>query len=120
MSGRIGGTHRLTIDGKGVLVVGDMNFNLGRAKREMKLGNDKVHGYTEMPQVPFIDGNIRNDGSLKVDDILGVVNSTIQLEHANGKTYLFEKAAYCGDGDMTTEEGTLQFRIEAERAEEVK
>ena len=120
MSGRIGGTHRLTIDGKSIMVVGSFSFNLGRPKREMQVGPDKVHGYTEMPQVPYLEGEVRNDNSLKVDDILGITNSTIQLEHANGKTYLFEKSVYCADGDMETENGTLQFRIEAEFADEVK
>jgi len=117
---RIAGTFNFSIDGKEYLCEGAFSFNLGRPKREMKAGNKKVNGYTETPQVPYLEGEIANTSDLTADDILMITSSSVQLEHANGKTYVFEKSAYCGDGDMETENGTLQFRIEAEKADEVK
>lgn len=116
---RIAGVLFVKIDGTQRDVIGDFTYNLGQVKREMKVGPDKVHGHSEMPQVPFIEGEIRDASDLDVAALLNIINSTITLELANGKTIVLRQAVYAGDGDIGTEEANIQIRFEGLSAEEV-
>lgn len=98
---------------------GNFTYNLGRDKREAIVGADRVHGYKEMPQVAFVEGEITDKGDLTVDDILNSQDETITLELRNEKTVVFKDAWYAGDGNIQTEEANIQVRFEAKDAEEI-
>ena len=49
---------------------------------------------------------------------LNLVDTTVTLEIANGKTILFNNGWYAGDGNIGTENANIQIRIEALSAEE--
>ena len=120
MTDLIAGKLEITQNGKTLNAVGSFTLNLGQPKREMLVGPDRVHGYSEMPQAPSISGEIRDSDSLSiVNDILNMKGATVVAAVANGKSYMFEEAVYTGDGNLETEEGKVQFEAGAESATEV-
>lgn len=117
--GRIGGTLFAKVNGAQVKTKGSWTYNLGNPKREQVVGSDGVHGYKELPQVPYCDGIITDQPDLDVSALQNIVDGDIILELANGKTVAFRNACYAADGDVTTEEGEIQVRFEAEGAREL-
>jgi hypothetical protein len=117
---RVGGIIEVKANGVLYAAKGEFTYNLGVNKREAVLGADKVHGYKETVQAPKLEGALTDAGDLDVKTILGLKDATVTLGLANGKIIVFKDAWYSGDGDITTEEGEIQFQIQALNAEEVR
>lgn len=117
---RRSGILYVKIQGKLQESKGNWTYNLGRPKRDAIVGTNDIHGYKEMPQVPYIEGTITDKSSLDlVNDILDITNETVTLELANGKTIVLRNAWYAGEGNVTTEEAEISVRFEGLEAEEV-
>lgn len=99
---------------------GNFTYNLGKGKREGIPGADRVHGYKETVQVPFIEGEITDSFDLDLEELLLLDGVTVTLELANGKNILLRDAWYAGDGNGQTEEANIQVRFEGLEAEEIK
>lgn len=117
---RVGGIIFVKVDGVQYRVKGSWTYNLGKAKREAVVGSDSVHGYKELPQVPFIEGTITDDAAVSMEALLTVTGATIILELANGKVISLKDAWFAGDGNFTTEEGELEARFEGLSANEIR
>ena len=117
---RIGGTISFKIDGSQFPAKGNFTYNLGRPKREAVIGADGIHGYKEVPQVAYIEGEITDTFDTDVSGILELTDSTILLELANGKSVVLRGAYFAGEGNLETEEGKLAIRFEGIDAEEIK
>lgn len=109
---RVGGTLFIAIDGVRLSVKGAWTINPGEAKRDAIVGADGVHGYKEMPQVPFFEGEATVTPDLDVKTLLKVTGATITAELANGKTAVLREAWQAAEGSMQTEEGNLPLRFE--------
>lgn len=120
MANRIGGTIYFKVNGEQFLAKGNFTYNLGKPKREAMVGADVVHGYKEMPQVPYIEGEISDASTLNLETFLTLNEATVTLELANGKVIVLRDAFYAGDGEVGTEEGNIQARFEGISAEEVR
>lgn len=120
MSKRVGGIIFVKVDGAQFRVKGSWTYNLGKAKREGVVGSDGVHGYKEMPQIPFIEGAITDDPDISIESLLETKDATITLELANGKVVSLKDAWFAGDGNMTTEEGELEARFEGLECDEIR
>ena len=119
MPNKRGGIINVKVNGQIYDAKGNYTYNFGRPKREGIPGADRVHGYKEMIQVPFIEGEITDRGDLNIDTLLNAVDATVTAELANGKTGVWKEAWYAADGDAQTEEGNIQFRFEAISADEI-
>ena len=115
-----GGKIFVKADGQQYRAKGSWSYNLGIDKREGVVGSDAVHGYKEMPQIPFIEGTITDSSELSVESLLKTKDATITLELANGKIISLSDAWFAGDGNMTTEEGEIDARFEGLNAEEIR
>ena len=113
----IGGTLNARVDGATVSAKGDWTYNTGQAKREQVVGIDGVHGYREMPQVPFVEGMTSDIAGVDLEALKNARDVPVELALVNGKTVVFKNATYCADGDHTIAEGEVQLRFEAESAE---
>jgi len=109
----------LKIDGEVYDAKGNFTYNLGRPKREMIVGADRVHGYKEMVQVPYIEGEITDKQDLDLAALLNLTDSTVTLELNNGKTVVLKQACYAAEGNGQTEEGNIQLRFEGIEADEI-
>jgi hypothetical protein len=122
MSGknRIGGLIALKINGDMYFAKGNFTYNLGLPKKEGVVGSDRVHGYKEVPQIPFIEGEITDRNELNLEDLLTLEDATVTLELANGKVIMLREGWYAGEGTGNTDEGNIALRIEGISAEEVR
>ncbi len=116
---RRGGLISVQTNGEVQDAKGSWSYNLGRAKREPIIGADRPHGYTEKPQVGFIEGVITDRGTLDLEKLVTLSGATVTLEAANGKVICLRDAYYAGEGTVTTEEGEIAVRFEG-YAEEIR
>jgi hypothetical protein len=117
---RVGGLISLKINGDMYFAKGNFTYNLGKPKKEAVIGSDRVHGYKEVPQVPFIEGEITDRNELNLEDLITLDDATVTLELANGKVIMLREGWYAGEGTGNTEEGNIALRIEGISAEEVR
>ena len=117
---RRGGIIYLKVSGVLYDAKGNFTYNLGVAKREAVVGQDRVHGYKELPQVPFIEGEITDRSNMDVKAMMELNDETVTLELANGKVVALRNAWYAGDGNIGTDEGNVAVRFEGIEAEEVR
>lgn len=116
---RRGGIIQFKMNGELQDAKGNFTYNLGRPKREAVVGSSGVQGFKETPQVPFIEGEITDRGTLDLATLVEMVDAEITLELANGKVFTLSGAYFAADGTANTEEGNIAVRFEGEFAEEV-
>jgi hypothetical protein len=116
---RIGGIIQVKVNGEIFSAKGQFTYNLGLPKRETIVGSDAVHGYKEVPQVPFIEGEFTDQGDLNMAALASVKGATVTLDLANGKMIALRDAIYAGEGTGNSDEGNVDVRFEGEDAEEI-
>lgn len=119
MAQRIGGTISFAVNGTRYDAKGSFSYNLGTPKREGVVGADTVHGFKEMPQLPFIEGEITDRADLDLRAFMALQDATVSLELANGKSVVLYEAWNASEGGGSTEEGVIPTRFEGRRAEEL-
>ena len=110
---RRAGLLYVAIDGMQYDARGNFTYNLGHNKREGIVGAGGIHGYKEMPQVPYVEGEITDSEDLDVGTLVNMSDATVTLEIANGKTVVLRNAWYAADGQIGTEEANIQVRFES-------
>ncbi len=116
---RVGGTIQFQIDGAIYSAKGVFTYNIGRSKKDAVIGADAVHGFKEMPQVPFIEGAITDNPDLDLAALASAVDVTAYLSLANGKGCILKNAWNASESTVSTEEGEIPIRFEAKTGEEV-
>jgi hypothetical protein len=119
MAQRRSGTIQLAIDGEIQDAAGSFSYNLGQPKREALVGHDRVHGFKELPQAPFIEGEITDRGTLDLAALLNSTDVTVTLSLANEKVVVLREAFFSGEGTVSTEDAKIAVRFEGISAEEV-
>lgn len=112
---RRAGVIYLRINGEMQEAKGSFSYNLGLPKRDAIIGADKIHGYKEAIQVPFIEGAVTDRPDLKLEDFASLDDGTVTLELVNGKTIVLTEAWFAGEGTVTTEEAEIGVRYESSR-----
>ena len=92
MGERIGGTCFVKAGGKQYDARGSFIVSPSRVKREGVAGQDDVHGYIEVPRVPFIKGDLSTTLGLSIAELDAMTNVTVTVELANGKNYVLRSA----------------------------
>jgi hypothetical protein len=110
----IAGVGTLTIDGAQVALRANMTVSPDMVTREGIAGQDRPHGYREMPRVPFIEAEVSLQQSQSVTDIaLSVIgDSTVVCQLADGRTYQLNQAWYKGETEIASQEGQFRARFE--------
>ena len=117
---RVGGVILFKLDGEIFQAKGEFTYDIGAPKRDAVVGSDGVHGFKEMPKVPFIEGALTDSDQLNLTSLLNFRDGTATLELANGKVIVLREAYYAGDGQVKTDEGEINLRIEGVRGEEIR
>jgi len=110
----VAGIKSLQINGTVVNVVGNVTYNLGLPKIDKLVGADRVHGSKQVPQVAFVECDLRTGSEMSRSDLINTREATVVLEVADGTSFMWEGADYCAKGDMGSEEGTIQSRFESQ------
>lgn len=108
---RLGGVINFTCDGVPYFIRGNMKVTLGGVKREAVVGQDGVHGYTEMPISPSIEGEFTTRPGLSIARMQDITNSTITAQLANGSTYVLTQAWTEAAYEIETAEGKFNAKF---------
>jgi 23S rRNA U2552 (ribose-2'-O)-methylase RlmE/FtsJ len=119
MSQRRAGLIQVQVNGEVYDAKGSWSYNLGRPKREAIVGADTIHGYKEMPQVAFIEGEITDRGTLDLAALTAIEDATVTISLANGKVIVLRDAWFAGEGTVATEEANIAVRFEGASGEEI-
>lgn len=115
---RVGGIIELTVAGEIQRAKGNFTYNHGRPIKEAVIGSDAAHGYKELPQIAFVEGEITNHKELNVETLLDRKDITVVLSQPNGKIFVLQDAWFAGEGSVQTEEGNIAVRFEGILGEE--
>jgi hypothetical protein len=119
MADKIGGVAYLKVDGNQYALRGNLVVSPDPFEREGKAGQDGVHGFTETPRVPYIEGDITDMGGLSLEKLRAIIDNTVTAELANGKVYVARNAWTAGARELNTSEGTTKVKFEAKKIDEV-
>jgi hypothetical protein len=109
---RIAGIAYLKVDGNQMALRGNFTVSPTTLERTMIAGQDGVHGYQELPRVPFIEGDISLMPNLNLMDLQGQVGVTVIAQLANQKQYTLGQAICKSGFDANTRDGQARVRWE--------
>src|SRR3954469_18737266 len=87
MAQRIAGIAFLTVDGNQLALRGNFTVSPSAFERTMIAGQDGVHGYQELPRVPYIEGDISLMPEVNLEDLEAQTDVTVVAQLANKKQY---------------------------------
>lgn len=116
----VAGVLSFQLDGTTYRMKGTWTYNEGQVKREGIVGADGPHGYSEKPQMPFIEGTITDGRSLVLKDLTTFDGGTCTLHMRNGKVFVLRDAWQAGDGTVDTDESEIEVRFEGLSGNEVR
>lgn len=103
----------LKVDGVQLDAKGSFSYNLGHPKRDAIIGADRIHGYKETNQVPYIEGAITDASDFDLAKLAKQDGVTVTLELNNGKVVVLSDAWFAGEGTVTTDEAEIMVRWES-------
>lgn len=108
----IAGIAFLSVDGRNFKLAGDLKYSPSKVKRESQTGQDSVHGFSEMPAVPYISGVIRDMDGLMISDLNAMRDVTVVCELVNGKTVTGRNMWTVDVQEVTTEDAKCEVKWE--------
>lgn len=112
MANAVGGTAYVKVDGRQLPLKGNWTVSVATKIRTGVAGQDTVHGFTEAPRVPFMQGDITTLGDLSIEQIEAIDEATVTCELVNGKTYILERAWCASAVEINTAQGQFQIKFE--------
>lgn len=109
---RIAGICFFKINGVQYSARGSWVYMPFTSKKEGIAGQDGIHGFKEMPQVPYVEGEISDMPGISIQDLQTLVGVPATLELANGKLILLHDGWCTGDDAVSTEDGKVKIKIE--------
>ena len=116
---RIAGVAYIFVDGRQYPLRGNLTISIDTVERVGVAGMDGVHGFTETPRVPFIEGDFSDIGQLSLITLQNMVNITVTAELANGKVYVLRNAWTSTAREFKAAEGQATVRFEGMAAQEI-
>lgn len=107
MGKRIAGIAYLKADGVQYALKGSFTVSPSKVEREGIAGQDRVHGYKEMPRVPSISGDISMVAELSLEALEAITNATVTAELASGHVYLLQQAWTKSAFEVNTADGQV-------------
>lgn len=112
MGQRIAGIAYIRVDGRQWAARGNWTVSQAPSERQGIAGQDYVHGFSELPRVPFIEGDISTTAEFSVEELHGISDATVQCDLANGKSYVLRNAWQAGSIDINTHDGSAKVKFE--------
>jgi hypothetical protein len=118
--GPIAGTAFLKVDSSQYPLKGNLTVSASKVERTGIAGQDYVHGYQELPRVPYIEGDVSTLPEVSTEFLESVINGTVTAELVNGTTYVLHNAWTKGPIDVNTHDGQFRIRFEGIDCTEMK
>jgi uncharacterized protein YlzI (FlbEa/FlbD family) len=119
MSNRFAGVAYWSVDGRQLAVRGNLEVMPSRYERTGIAGQDAVHGYSELPVVPYIAGDVSTLEGTSVENIDAVTDATITVEMANGSVFVLRNAWRAERSTVNTRDGQFHVRFEGLSCDEL-
>jgi hypothetical protein len=119
MAERFAGIAFVMVDGDQFRLRGNLTVSPSPVERTMIAGQDTVHGYQELPRVPYIECDLSAMPELSLEGLLDQVDVTVVAELANGIAYALSGATCKGGFEENTRDGQLRVRWEGLICEEI-
>lgn len=116
---RLAGIASINVDGTAYDLVGDLVYSVSTVTRTTLMGQDGVHGYSEMPFAGHIAFQMRDNGGFAVQGFNGLTNSTVSAVLANGKSVVGTGMWCVETQEVKTVEGLFEIRFESDTVQEV-
>jgi hypothetical protein len=119
MAIRFAGVAFVMVDAQQYRLRGNLTVSPSPVERTMIAGQDVVHGYQELPRVPYIECDLSAMPDLSLEDLLDQTDVTVVAELANGIAYSLHNATVKGAFEENTRDGQLRVRWEGLWCEEL-
>lgn len=116
---RIAGIAYVKVDGRQYPLRGSFTVSPSPTERNGIAGQDYVHGYSEMPRVPYIEGDISTTQEVSEEMLSAIEDATITAELANGKVYVLRNAWTKSAHEINTKDGQIRVRWEGLSCDEL-
>lgn len=115
----IAGVAYVKVNGEQYALRGNLTASPSKSERTGVAGQDGVHGYIEMPRVPFIAGNFSTTAGLSIEQLDAITDATVTAELANGKAYVLRGAWTKSAHEIDTAQGQVAVRFEGLSCDEI-
>lgn len=85
---KLSGTAFVSVNGRTVPTVGDVEWTISDVTREALIGMDGYHGYAERPAATHMQATFRDVGDIEIASFRDEINVTVLFELANGKSVI--------------------------------
>lgn len=119
MAQRFAGIAFVSVDGNQYALRGNFTVSPSVVERTMIAGQDGIHGYQELPRVPYIEGDLSTVQELNLEDLEAQVDSTVVAQLANGKQYTLINASCKANLEANTRDGQVRVRWEGVGCQEL-
>jgi hypothetical protein len=119
MAQRIAGIAFLKVDGDLYPLRGNFTVSPSPIERTGLAGQDYVHGYSELPRVPYIEGDVSLVPELSMETVGDITNATVTAELANDKVYVLREAWCRSAFELNTRDGQTRIRFEGITCDEI-
>jgi hypothetical protein len=120
MAQRFAGIAFLTVDGNQLALRGNFTVSPSAVERTMIAGQDGVHGYQELPRVPWIEAEISTVPGLLLEDLEAETDSTVIAQLANNMQYTLTNSTCKAGFENNTRDGQVRVRWEGLTCEEIQ
>jgi hypothetical protein len=119
MAIRFAGVANVMVDGNQIALRGDLTVSPNSVERNMIAGQDSVHGYQELPIVPYIELTASALPNTNIEDLERQTDVTVVAQLANNKQYSLTQATCKANIQANAREGSFRVRWEGMRCEEM-
>jgi hypothetical protein len=117
---RFAGIAYLYVDSTQLALRGNFVVSPSAVERTMIAGQDRVHGYQELPRVPFIEGDVSTTPDISLEDLESQVDVTVVADLANGKRYTLANATCKAGLEANTRDGQMRVKWEGVYCDEIQ
>jgi hypothetical protein len=112
MAQKIAGVAYLKVGSQQMRLRGNFTVSHSMVERTMLAGQDGIHGYQELPRVPYIEADISTTPDFDITTLDGQVDVTVLCQLADGWYFQMTDAICKGGLEQTTRDGQVRVRWE--------
>lgn len=112
MAQRIAGVAFLWVNGVQRNLRGNFTVSSSVLERTMLAGQDGIHGFQELPRVPWIEGDLSTMPDLSMKELEAQENVDVVAQLANGIQYKLVNAICKAQLEENTRDGQVRVRWE--------
>jgi len=120
MAQRFAGIAYLYVGSNMLALRGNFTVSPSPVERTMIAGQDGVHGFQELPRVPYIEGDVSTLPDMRLEDLDGQTDVTVVAQLANGWQYSLIGATCKAALEANARDGQVRVRWEGLWCEEQK